>query len=335
MSLILFCVFLSFAIAWFITPWLIRYLRRIGIIVRDANKERQPLVPISGGLAVFSGFFGGIMFFVFYRTFFPGVDIGYHLVLTPKELLSLFSGLLTIFIIALVGFLDDLVIKPNKEASSGLRQWQKPLLTLTASVPLMVVNVGTMVMAVPFLGKVNFGILYPLVLVPIGVVGASNMVNMLAGFNGMETGMGIINIGMLGLYAFVYERYVAALIAAILCPALLAFYYYNRYPAKILPGDSLTYLVGGAMAVLAIVGNMERAALIVSIPFFIEFILKSRKRFKADSYGFCKDGTIHSKYDKIYSIPHLFSRTGKFTEKQITYFMMAIALLFSSLIWVV
>lgn len=332
--LVFFCAFLSFLIAWLLTPWLIRYLRRIGMVVKDANKQDTPLVPLSGGLAVFSGFFIGAMFFLFYRTFFSGQVPG-GIQLDAHDLLLLFSGITTILIITFVGFLDDLVIKPGRESSSGLQQWQKPLLTLGAAVPLMVVNAGVDTMLVPFVGHVKFGILYPLVLVPIGVVGASNMVNMLAGFNGMEAGMGLMYFGMLGLYAFVHGRLIAALIALLLFSALLAFFYYNRYPAKILPGDSLTYLLGGSLAVLAILGNMEKAVLIVSVPFFIEFLLKFRKRFKADSFGYYKDGKIMSTYDTIYSIPHFFTITGKFTERQITFFMMGIVFLFSLLIWVV
>ena len=46
-----------------------------------------------------------------------------------------------------------------------------------------------------------------------------------------------------------------------------------------------------------------------------------------------KSGKIYSYHEKIYSIPHIFSRTGKYTEKQITYFMLLIELVFSSLIW--
>ncbi len=331
--LVFICAFLSFLIALLLTPWLIRYLKRIGLFVRDANKKDMPLVPLSGGPAVFSGFFIGTMFFIFYRTFFSNGD--FTLFLDGQQLLFLFGGISTILIVTFIGFLDDLVIKPGKESSSGLRQWQKPLLTLAASVPLMVLNAGTDVMALPLIGKVHFGILYPLLLVPIGIVGASNMVNMLAGFNGMETGMGIISIGMLGLYAFVHERWIAALIAALMIPALLAFYIYNRYPAKILAGDSLTYLIGATLAVVAILGNLEKAALIISIPFFIEFILKARRKFHADSFGYWKNGKVQSKYDRIYSIPHLFTIHGKFTEKQISCFMMGISLLFTLLIWVV
>lgn len=332
--LVFICAFLSFFVVWLLTPWLIRYLRRIGLVVQDANKQHKPLVPLSGGLAVFSGFFVGMMFFIFYRTFFSdAVNTG--ILLDTYDLLLLLSGITTILIITFVGFLDDLIIRPDKESSSGLRQWQKPLLTLGAAVPLMVVNAGVSTMLVPFVGHVKFGILYPLVLIPLGVVGASNMVNMLAGFNGMETGMGLIYIGMLGLYAYMHNRLIAALIAFLLWSALLAFFFYNTYPAKILPGDSLTYLLGGSLAVIAILGNMERAALIAAIPFFIEFILKLRSRFKAASYGYYKDGKVMSHYTKIYSLVHLFTITGKYTEKRITLFMMLIVLFFSLLMWVV
>jgi len=327
------CAFISFIIVWFMTSWLIRYLNKIGLVVKDVNKADTPLVPSSGGLAVTAGVFAGLTGFIFFRTFFPG-STGF--VLNNGSLLHFFAGITAILIIGFVGFIDDLVIDRNKhDRSSGLRQWQKPLITLSAAVPLMVVSAGTTVMGFPFLGELDVGLLYPLFFIPIGVVGAANMVNMLGGFNGMETGMGLVYTGMLGLYAYTHERYLGALIALITFSALVAFYFYNRYPAKILPGDSLTYLLGGSLASIAILGNIEKAALIVSIPFFIEFILKSRSKFRAQSYGYLKNGKIHSRYRKIYSLTHIFSRTGKFTEKQIVLFMVLIELAFSSLIWVI
>ena len=89
------------------------------------------------------------------------------------------------------------------------------------------------------------------------------------------------------------------------------------------------------IACIAILGNIEKAAIISSIPFIAEFFLKLRAKLKANSFGYYKDGKIHSFYDKIYSIPHIFTRTGKYTEKQVTYFMILIQLFFSSLIWVI
>ncbi len=326
-----FIAIVSFLIVWFLTPWLIKFLRKIGLVVKDMNKEDKPLIPISGGLVVMVGFFAGLMLFVFFRTFIPNGEGS----LDANSLMLIFAASTTILIITFIGFFDDLLIKKDYGASIGLRQWQKPLLTLGAAVPLMVVGAGYSKIAVPFLGLLDLGLLYPLILIPLGVVGAANMVNMLGGFNGMETGMGLVYMGMLSAYAYVNGRTIASLIAGVAFFSLLAFYYYNKSPAKILPGDSLTYFLGGTLACVAILGNIERAALIVSIPFFIEFFLKSRKKFKAHSYGYCKDNKICSLYKKIYSIPHFFTRTGRFSEKQIVYFMIFIELVFSSLIWVV
>jgi len=323
----------SFLIVYFITPSLIKYLTKISLIVKDQNKKNKPLVPISGGLAVLVGLFGGLLLFIFYRTFFVNMDVG--LSATDKNLMLLFASMVSLLIITLVGFLDDIVINKSKDHSAGLKQWQKPLLTLTAAVPLMVVNAGNSELWLPFLGVIDIGILYPLIFIPIGVVGASNMVNMLAGYNGMETGMAIIYVGMLGLYAYTNIRYIAALIALVTFFSLLAFYLYNKVPAKILPGDSLTYLLGATIAVIAIVGNLEKAALISAIPFFMEFVLKARSKFKAQSYGYYKNGKIKVDYKKIYSLPHIFARTGKYTEKQIVYLMFFIQIIFSSLIWLI
>jgi len=326
---------ISFLVVMYMTPWIIKYLRKINLVVKDQNKENTPLVPSSGGIAVAIGCIAGIMAFIFFRTFFTDSSARIIFNGNGESLTLIFAATTSILIITFVGFIDDLLIKRVGENSSGLKQWQKPLITLAAAVPLMVVNAGDTTMMLPFIGRVNVGLIYPLIFIPIGVVGAANMVNLLEGFNGMATGMGLVYMGMLGIYAFVNQSYIASLLALVTFVSLLAFYYFNRYPSKILPGDSLTYLLGAMIVCIAIVGNLEKVALIISIPFFIEFFLKARSRFKADSYGYYKDGKIMSKYKKIYSIPHIFTRTGKFTEKQVVYFMILIELGFSSLIWFV
>lgn len=318
---------IAFFIVLVITPYWIRFLRKIELVVKDQNKENKPLVPLSGGVIVVLAIISGLFIYVFCRTFIYS---------DPSKILDIFVISLTLFLITFIGLLDDLVIKNDKDSSAGLKQWQKPLLALFAAIPLIVINAGESVINVPFFGTVEFGLLYPLLLVPLGVVGAANMVNMLAGFNGLETGLGIISIGMLGLYAYVNDIYIAALIALISFGALLAFYVYNKCPAKILAGDSLTYLIGAILACIAIVGNMEKAALICSIPFFIEFLLKARSKFQAKSYGEWKDGKIISLHgNKIYSIPHIFTRTGRYTEKQIVNRVLLIELICASLIWII
>src|SRR3989344_2776876 len=321
------CAVLSFLVVLYLTPWTIRYLKRIGLVVKDQNKKDKPLIPFSGGLTVLAGVFVGLNLYIFIRTFVYN-DTSY--------LLYLFAGMSSLIMITLVGFIDDLLVQKSKEQTAGLKQWQKPLLTLAAALPLMVINAGDTIMALPFFGEINFGLLYPLLLIPIGIVGAANMVNMLAGLNGLETGLGIIITGTLGLYSYFYSNTMGSLFALVVFSSLLAFYIYNKYPAKIFPGDSLTYLIGGSIAIIAILGNIEKAAIIISIPFFIEFILKARSKFKAKSYGYEKNGKICSYHEnKIYSITHFFTRTGKFTERQVVYFIYLIQILFALLIWLI
>ncbi|MDD5133671.1 MAG: glycosyl transferase family 4 [Candidatus Nanoarchaeia archaeon] len=326
MRVILICAVLSFLLMLFSAKYVIRFLKKINLIVKDMNKKDKPLVPISGGLMVLGGMVFSFLIFIFIQTFIYS---------NQPYVVNIFAVLTTLLLITLVGFIDDLLIHKSKIESSGLRQWQKPLLTLFASIPLIVVNAGNTNMTLPFLGQIGWGLFYPLILIPIGVVGAANMVNMLAGFNGLEAGLGLVYTGMLAIYAYFNNSYLGTLIATVTFFSLIVFYYYNRYPAKVFPGDSLTYLLGASLACIAIIGNLEKAALICSIPFFIEFILKARGKFKVKSYGYYKDGKVKSYYDKIYSIPHIFTRTGKFTEKQVVFFCILIELFFSSLIWLV
>ncbi len=321
---LLLSVLLSFFVVWSLTPWFIAYITRIGLVVKDQHKDGKPLIPISGGLPVFLGIFFGVMFAVFVQTFY------YH---TTNYLIDLLAFLIVLFAITFVGFFDDLLVRKDKEASSGLKQWQKPLLTAIAAVPLMVINAGETVITLPLLGSFDVGIWYPLFLIPLGVIGASNMVNLLAGFNGLEAGLGFIYLANLSLYAYIHGSQVAALIGAITCAALLAFLYFNWSPARIFPGDSLTYLLGAVLASMAIIGNIELATLIVSLPFFIEFALKLRGKLKKQSYGMYFHGKVKSLYDQVYSIPHFFTIDGRYTEKQVVLFVYFIGLLFSLLIW--
>ncbi|HLC55294.1 MAG TPA: hypothetical protein VJJ75_02040 [Candidatus Nanoarchaeia archaeon] len=323
---------LSFIVALLSMPLWIRYLKRIGLVVPDKNKKDQKkLIPISGGIVVLCGMLAGIMLYIFIQIFY--YDKG-----GQGSLLYMFAAVTTVMLITFIGFLDDLIVNKHIGESTGLKQWQKPILTLLTAVPLMVVKAGTTFFYVPFIpgiDRLDVGLMYPLLFVPIGIVGASNMINMLGGLNGLEAGMGLIYMGSMSLYAYANERYAAAAIAAIVFAALFAFWLYNKFPARIFPGDSLTYLLGASLVSVAILGNLEKAALILSVPFFVEFLLKWRSRFKAKSYGIYKNGKIMSYYEKIYSIPHIWMRAGKFTEKQVVVYCMLIELFFAGLIWIV
>jgi UDP-N-acetylglucosamine--dolichyl-phosphate N-acetylglucosaminephosphotransferase len=108
-------------------------------------------------------------------------------------------------------------------------------------------------------------------------------------------------------------------IALLYAAALFAFLRYNWYPARIMPGDSLTYSIGAVVAVVTIIGNIEKFALYCFVLWFIEFVLKARSRFKAQSFGILQgDGTLSAPYEHVYSLTHLVMKIGRFTEKEVT-----------------
>jgi len=315
-----------------ITPKFIRLLELEGIVGRDMMKKNKPEIAEMGAPVVLFGFLGGIFIFIAGHTFMS------HF-LTTENLLTLLAVISTIMIITFIGVLDELtcLVKERegrglfeKFKRKGLSQWMQFILPFPAAIPLMAISAGVSTVSVPFIGAVNLGILYPLLLVPIAIVGTSNATNMLAGFNGMQAGIGIVMMAFLGIFAYINGSYVAFILALVFAAALLAFLVYNWYPAKIFPGG-LDYLVGTMIGCIAIVGNIEKFALICFAPWFLELILKARSKFKAENFGILqKDGTLKAPYEKNYSLLHIIMHAGKFKEWQVSAIMIGIVFIWCS-----
>ncbi len=328
MIILLFSMLVSFVTTFLIVPYFMQFLRAGGIVGMDLHKKNKPKLPTSGGTPVALGVLAGLLVYIGLTTFLVGVS---------ENITNLLAVISSILIVMFVGFLDDLnvraravITKEGLDIRIGFPQWAKPLLTLPAAIPLMVVNAGETMMSIPIIGMVDFGLWYPLVLIPIGVVGASNMVNLLGGFNGSESGMGMVYLLGLGAFAFMNGNMVAVIFLTSFA-AVTGFIKYNWYPAKFLPGDSLTYLLGAIVASGVIVGNMEKVGIIVMIPFIIEFFLKLRSKFGASCLGKLRsDGKLDPPYGKkIYSWTHLIMNIRKFTEKQVTMILILIQIVFT------
>ena len=242
-----------------------------------------------------------------------------------------------------MGFIDDLNIKSvrvdstGKGINMGLKQWQKPLLTILGALPLMAINAGVSTITIPFIGAVNFGILFPLVIIPIMVIFAANAYNLLGGFNGLEATTGLIaGMGFI-VYSFFYGNSIGLFLSSVLVGSLLAFLYFNWYPAKVLPGDSFTYCVGGALVAIIIMGHAEAFGFIITLPWIIEFLLHLRGKFKVTDLGVRqRDGSLKAPYGKrIFSLTHVaMNIKRKVMEKEVTIMLAAFEALFVVLAFV-
>jgi UDP-N-acetylglucosamine--dolichyl-phosphate N-acetylglucosaminephosphotransferase len=287
--LLVLSLLLGFFLTVISTPIWIKKTKQIGLVWEDMHKKDHPKnVAGSGGVNVFFGFALGVLFYIAVRTFYFK---------STENLIETFAMLSSILIISFIGFTDDLF----GWRKGGLSKRTRILLLIFAAIPLMVINAGESMMM-----GIEFGLLYPLIFIPIGIVGAATSFNFLAGYNGLETGQGILLLGALSFVSWKIGNPSLAIIGLIMVSALLAFYIFNKYPAKIFPGDVLTYSVGALIAIMAILGNMEKIAIFFFIPYIIETILKVRGGLKKESFAKLNDdGSLEMPYKKIYGLEHL------------------------------
>lgn len=319
--LLLVSVAISFFLAILIMPIWIKKCKDIGLLWEDMNKFGHPKnVASSGGIVVVMAFVLGVLFYVALKTFLAGGTV---------NALSIFALLSMILILGIIGLVDDLLGWSN----GGLSRRFRTILAFVASIPLVVINAGEHMMNIPFFGTIDFGILYPLVLIPLGIAGASTTYNFLAGFNGLEAGQGILILSFLSYVSYISGVPWLGIIGLCMVASLIAFYLFNRFPAKVFPGDIMTYSIGALIAGMAILGNFEKVAVVVFIPYIIEVILKARGGLKKHSFGIPdKKGNLKMPYDKVYGLEHfaimVLNKFGKATEKKVTYFIYAIQIIF-------
>ena len=285
--LLLITIFLSFLTTFLVMPFWIKRAHLEKLTGRDMNKRNKKKVAEGGGIPVLAGFIIGVLFYIAIRTFYFKDN------LSTDEIFALLS---VVLIASIVGMIDDLL-----GWKKGLSKKIRILMLVFAAIPLMVINAGNSTMM-----GINLGLLYPLLIIPLGVIGATSTFNFIAGYNSLEAGQGILILSALSLVVFKTGNRWLSLVALCMVGALAAFYFFNKYPAKIFPGDVLTYSVGSLIATIAIIGNTEKIALFFFIPYAIETILKLRGKLKKESFAKVnKKGGLEMPYKKIYGLEHL------------------------------
>ncbi len=285
---------ISLIVVFTLMPWWIRKVRSIGLVWEDMNKAKGEKVSGSGGVIVLLAFLLSVLSYVAYRVFILENQNGF--------LLEIFVILTMVVFMGFIGFIDDLF----GWRKGGLSARSRILIVLFGSIPLIAIKAGDSIMNFPIFGAVDLGLIYPLFFIPLGVVATTTTFNMLAGFNGLEAGQGIILLSGLSLVSYLTGNAWLAVVCLCMVLALIGFFTYNKFPARVFPGDVMTYAIGVMIATIAILGNFEKIATFFYIPYMLEVILKSRGRLKKSSFGKpMKDGTIENQYNKVYSLNHL------------------------------
>jgi UDP-N-acetylglucosamine--dolichyl-phosphate N-acetylglucosaminephosphotransferase len=296
-------------------PRIMDNAREKNFIGRDVHKTKRVFIPELGGLSILLGFAVGAFAFIGLSSF---LKLG-------VTLIPIFAALSSIFIITFVGLMDDIF---------WIRWRTKIILPLLAAIPIMSVMLGNTTMSIPFIGPINLGLIYTFILIPLGITGAANAVNMIGGYNGSEAGLGILLITPLLIIALASGSMPAAALLISMLGALLAFLVFNWYPAKTFMGDTGTLQIGAVIATAVIIGNMEKYAFILMFWYFVNLmvftwgLLTGAKLVKFASPN--KNGTLTAPkgFWKHY-LPFIIIHYTKPTEKQLVQYLLGLQLLAS------
>ncbi len=282
----------ALATTFLIIPWIIPRLKARGVVGRDLNKPGSPEVAEMGGIPVVIGFFAGVSVMLSFNG------------LGEEE--ALFNASLTAILgAAFVGIMDDLF---------DLRQRQKAFLPFLLALPLGATLEPTIY--IPFVGEFDFGI-WMILIAAIAVTCAANAANMLEGFNGLGAGLGILMTSTLILLSLVHNRLDAMYVLMPMLAALVAFFWFNKYPAKIFPGDTLMLFMGAALAAAGLLSDLQLQTVFIFIPMIVEFALKTRGRFSAENYASKSANGYLEYHGRIESLTHVFMKYFKLTERSL------------------
>ena len=262
--LLILTIVIGFFSTYFIIPKITKLMISKNYVGVDIHKNSRPKVAESGGISIVIGFtITSILLMIFFPEF-------------SNETLIL---ALTVVISGLIGYIDDRI---------KLKSRYKLIFTLLTGIIIFIANfigfINIQSPTIPFLGKLRLTLIYPLV-IPIVVAVFANTANMLEGYNGEGSGVSIITLLFLLICSIIWNSTVGVLYTSISLSVIIPFYIFNKYPAKIFPGDVGTLSIGAIFAGIALFASLEAAvfcALFIHV-FNSFYVLYSVKGFLESS----------------------------------------------------
>ncbi|HOM68487.1 MAG TPA: phospho-N-acetylmuramoyl-pentapeptide-transferase [Candidatus Paceibacterota bacterium] len=233
-----------------------------------AKKEGTPTM---AGIIIWGTVLIVILVFWLFSSIFDGFwqQINF---LSRKET---YLPLASLIIAALIGMVDDLIgilgNKTNKnKKKNGLSMKERIALYSIVAIGgayWFAFKLNWDVINIPFIGNLNIGIWASALIFIFIIIATSFSMNETNGLDGLAEGIATIALICLAIVSFLEGRYDLAVFAASLIGALLAFLWFNIYPAKFFMGDTGSMSLGVVIGVISMLTNT-----VFLLPFFA-FIL--------------------------------------------------------------
>lgn len=268
MSLYLFIVFVSFIINLIVIIPFINFLYRVKLQrkfqeTKDAFNIPTPIfdrfnrhkigTPVGGGILIISTTVLVFSIFLMLLAFFGQKLAGNYPSVTSEVKIILFSFIS----FGLLGLYDDLnkIFLWSKEQFFGLRLRHKLILEIVLALVISFWLFSDLKIAfinIPFFGVYNLSFLY-IFFAAFVIIAFTNAVNITDGLDGLATGLLMISLfGFWVISRSILDVPTSLFIGSWL-GGLLAFLYFNIFPARLFLGDTGTLSFGATFAVIGLI----------------------------------------------------------------------------------
>lgn len=263
---------IAFLVAILVTPFWYRVIKKYQMKKQIRAAKEAPIyhelhkikegTPTSGGIIVWSTVLILALFFSLMAVLFDGSWEYLNFINRAETYLPLAA----LFIAAVLGLFDDwLGVLRVGSTSGGLKVRYKLIFyTVAAAIGAwwFYFKLDWYVISVPFFGNFEIGFWY-IPLFMFIIVATAFSANETDGLDGLLGGVSLFAFVALTVVAFVLGRYDLAVFGGAVIGALLAFLWFNIYPARFFMGDTGSMSLGITMGVIAMLTNT-----VLLLPFF-------------------------------------------------------------------
>ncbi|MGL5151517.1 MAG: MraY family glycosyltransferase [Clostridium sp.] len=228
----------GFLITFLCIPYLMKLSHKFGFTDKPTErKQHREAIPLCGGIGMYIGFF--IMYLAFSQ---DGIE----------ERVWIFIGAT---LIVGIGLLDD-YYKANKKE---FPIYPRFIIQILAAILVFNAGVAFQGFTNPFSGEyILLPVVVQFILTITWIFGVTTVINWSDGMDGLAGGVSLISSFTFFVVAIILGQWNSAVICISLGAVILAFLYYNKYPAKIFMGDSGANFIGFILSIIALDGAFKQ-----------------------------------------------------------------------------
>ncbi|EKY26106.1 MraY family glycosyltransferase [Clostridium celatum] len=236
-------IIIAFSIVFLITPLLMKLSFKYNFTDKPTSrKKHRGEIPLCGGISMFIGFFTAYFIILRNNNF--------------DEKYGIFVGAL---LILLIGIVDDYYKSVGKEFAITPRL----IIQLLAAVIVYKSGVSFEGFTNPLTGVyLHLPEIVQFILTITWIFGVTTVINWSDGMDGLAGGLSFISAMTFATTAIILVQPTSLLFSLILGAVVLAFLFYNKYPAKIFMGDSGANFLGFILSIIALDGAFKGATIL-------------------------------------------------------------------------